>query len=387
MLWLFRFLKGYLYLSISGNCVENLLNAAARSRITFWDLRCKRCGVFGKISIKDYRRLRLIRKPRTAKIKIISRHGLPFKTVRLRKKIGFLAGAVIFFALLYFLSGFVWVIKSEGNSSVSEAEIISACKRLGVYEGVAKSKIKSKLFAQRLLIDEGRLAWCSFNVEGCVLTVDVTESTKTDELRLPSNIKAAESGVIKKIDVTSGNVLCRVGDYACKGDLLVSGVSGFGGSTVFSRAAGEITAETVHTVSAEGKFSTRQVCENGKVIKRSVLELFGLKIPLYLGKVRGKYNARVECHSLYLFGQRLPVRITVKEYSMLSLEEVDYSADELKQRLNREIDEKIKIIGAEEYECVGESCTADSEGITLQKTYKCTENIAAEEKIILDTKN
>lgn len=388
MLWIFRFIKGYLTVVITGDCTELLLNSAARNGITFWDLRCLRCGIEGKIGINDFKRLRKYRKIGLVKIKIKRRHGMPFYLVRCRKKAGFLAGTVIFFAILYFLSGFVWVIRSEGNVSVGETEILGGCKRLGVYEGIPKSKIKNKILAQKLLMSDERLAWCSFNLEGCVLTVDITESKKKQEKENPpSNLKASGAGVIKKIDVTSGNVMCKAGDFVETGTLLVSGISEDMNSTVFSRSSGVITAETTREFTFSGNFDELITVTEDKARKHSVLEFFGLKIPLYLGKVGGNNKENVTVHQMSLFGQRLPVRLTVKSFYRQQKKKADYTAEELEKKLQDRVDCALAEVSPQESEQIERTVTEIPNGLTLTAKFKCTENIAVEEKIIMDTKN
>ena len=49
---------------------------------------------------------------------------------------------------MVFLSNFVWIINVEGNVYLTNEQILDCCKKIGIYEGIAKSKINSKYDAQ-----------------------------------------------------------------------------------------------------------------------------------------------------------------------------------------------------------------------------------------------
>ena len=118
------------------------------------------------------------------------------------------------------MSGFVWNIEINGNKTVSETQILRECESLGIKIGVKKSKLNTKILAEKFLIDSDKFAWAAFNIEGCVLSVDITETKNNIDVNVPSNIKAIREGIITKIDVTAGNCIVKVGDKVSTGDVL-----------------------------------------------------------------------------------------------------------------------------------------------------------------------
>lgn len=389
MIWLWRFLQGYLTITFCGDKAEQLLNAAAKNRINFWNLRCKKDYIIGNISIKNFYKLRIAKRGIKCKVKIIEKKGLLFHTKKYINRTGFLIGLLSFFAILEILSNFVWIINIEGNKRISTEEILNSCKKIGITECMLKSKINNKYDAQRLLLEQKELAWGSFNLEGCILTVNISETEVSDkqESESPSNIKASFDGKISKIDVTAGNVMVKVGDTVSKGDLLVSGVVEKFSSTLFVHSKGTINALTTHTFSAEGKFVQQITKENGKTAKHTAIEFFHLKVPLYLGSVKEDYNCEKNIKNLKLFNKRIPVKIAEEKYYFTKVQEIKYDAATLEQKLYNDIKKQV-----EDYEFISAEET-DREiintemGMLMKITYNCEENIAVQDKILLNTEN
>ncbi|MCQ2441168.1 MAG: sporulation protein YqfD [Clostridia bacterium] len=389
MLWLFRFLRGYLFIEIKGEYFERILNLAAANRITIWNLRCEKNRITGCISINGFRKIRIIKRKTGVRIKILKKNGLPFIAVRYKNRIGFIAGAVIFFAVLKFMSSFIWTINAVGNVNISDNDVINACGKIGIHEGKLISKIDPQFDAQRLLLNTKGLSWASLNIEGCVLSVNVTEvQNSTDEKdTAPSNLKSKCDGIIEKIDVTSGNVVVKVGDTVASGDLLVSGIIESMDSTVFVRSVGTVTAQTEHTFSKTGKFSDTVNKKTGKTVKRSVIDLFGLKIPLYIGEVKGTYESKVKTHNAKLFNKKLPISITVKKYILTDEKEIKYNKDTLKNKLETEIKEEIESNKFSEYDITDINESETDGELTVTITLKAKENIEIEEKMLISTVN
>ena len=244
MLWLIRYIRGYIKIKISGEYKESFINKAMKHGVFLWRLCVLENEITAHINIKDFKYLLKIRRKVNAKIKIEEKHGLPFFMHRYRKRWGFILGAVIFICILQFLSLYIWSIEVEGNKLVKSNEILSDCQKIGVFEGMRKSKISPKNAAGRLLLLNDKLAWCAFNIEGSVITVNVTETKNMTNGKdnNPSNLIAKEDGIITKIDVNSGNTVVKVGDAVAKGDIIVSGIVESMNSTAFVHSSGSVEA-------------------------------------------------------------------------------------------------------------------------------------------------
>lgn len=389
MIWLWRFFAGYLTITFCGEKAEEILNAAAKNHIELWNLRCRKGEITGNISIKKFRRLRIAKRGIKCRIKIIKKTGFTFYINRYVNRAGFFVGIVLFFLLLELLSNFIWIINVEGNINISNSEILNSCKEIGIKECMPKRKINNKYDAQRLLLCKKELAWASLNVEGCVLTVNLSEAEITDKesRKLPSNLKASFEGEINKIDINSGNAVIKVGDTVSKGDLLVSGIVERLSSTIFVHSDGEIIASTTRVFSAQGDFSQKVKYEKGNIIKRNAIEIFNLKIPLFFGTVKGDHKVEKKVKNLKLFDKNIPLRIATERITQIAEKNVTYDEAALTEILYSDIQKQIQELNPIKFEEYNREVIPTDSGILLKITYKCEENIATQEKILLSTEN
>lgn len=385
MIWLFRYLKGYLYIEISGENAEQLLNIASKNRISLWNLRFSRGKIIGCISFSDFYKLRSYKRKLKIHIRIINKCGLPLKTVRFKKRMGLLVGAVIFLAILKFLSGFIWCVDVEGNNTVKSEEIHNVCAKIGVRVGAKIKDTDSSELSQRLLLNMPTLAWSSINVEGCRATVNVTEIKNVNEdISIPTNLKADADGEIIKISVTSGSVCVKVGDMVKKGDLLVSGVNQKNENGVFIHSSGTVTARTRKSYVTKGNFYQKLVTKNGEKSKKYVIELFSLKIPMYLGEVKKPYISSNKTRRLNLFGKSTPVSIIEKEFEYCNTKDIKYTEEKLIEILKKDNRKTIKKECGDYYVIIEENVITEGEGIKVETIVETVENIAVQETIIIN---
>lgn len=389
MIWFWRFVFGYVTIKIYGENAEQILNRAAANGISIWNLRYKNRCIYGNISAENFKKLRIVKRGIKCKISIIKKSGCVFKIKKYNKRMGFVIGIAISFAILFFLSNFVWIINVEGNGNIPTSEIISSCRKIGIYEGMRKSKINNKYDSQRFQLSQEGIAWCSLNLEGSVLTVNISESAVSDKenRQIPSNLKSDFDGIIKKIDITAGNATVKVGDIVSKGDLLVSGVVENHSSTLFVHSEGIIIAETKRTFSSEHRFTETEEVKTGKSINRYTLEFFGVKIPLYLGNIKCRHTYSSTVENLTLFKKKIPIKIAREKYLILKEQTVTYENSTLEKMLYADIENQVKsydFINATEVE---KEFRYTDNGILLNVVYNCEENIAIQDKILLNTEN
>ncbi len=389
MIWLWRFLTGYLTIKIQGEFAEQILNRAAANNINIWNLTYKNGCIYGNILAKNFYKLRKIRRGIKCKIKIIKKYGVNFYLKKYEKRIGFTVGIAIFAFLLFFLSNFIWIIRIEGNNTLTSQQIILSCKKIGIYEGILKTKINNKYDAQRLQLIQNGIAWCSINVEGCVLTVNISETVLSDreERQTPSNLKAIADGKIKRIDVTSGNISVKVGDTVSKGDLLVSGIVQNLSSTLFVHSNGKVIAETKRVFSVNGEFTQFIEQETGEIIKHRTLQIFNIKIPLYLGSVKKPFLYTTHIKNLTLFKKAIPIKIATEQYKITQKNKITYDEITLKNKLYDDIKKQVEDFNFINATQVNEEIIYTNKGILLKITYACEENIAIQDDILLSKEN
>lgn len=388
MLNLLRLLSGYLVVCFFGENSERMLNLCAKHSIKLWNLRFNKGKIIGNVRIKDFYLLRKIRPKKEVKIHIISRHGLVFKTYKYKKRIGFITGFIIFVLLLELLSSFIWSIKVEGNINIEDMEIISACDNIGIKVGTKIKDIDTLKSAQKLLINHKSLAWASLNIEGSKLTVNISEiKNPKEETELPSNLIADFDGEIRRIDVTSGNTLVKIGDTVRKGDVLVSGIIENQSSTCFVNSRGNIEAITKREFTVNGNYIEKKHIYNGKLQKRRVLELFSVKLPLYLGKENQRYKSEFKIKKAKFLSEELPITLYTKTLKFTDAKKIVFSENELLELLKKQLKNKIKKSNLDIIKTGEIKINYNSKGITLSQEVICSENIAIKQPILINSIN
>ncbi len=373
---------GEIEICISGENAEQFLNDTHKEKIPIKNLRCKNRSVIGQMRPADFKKLYHIRRKTGVKIKIISKRGLVFKLNKHSSRTGFIVGAVLFFVLLKTASLFVCGVEIHSNKPVNEAKIRSRLDGLGVKVGAFVKNIDSDITAQKLLLLSPELDWASVNKQGCVITVNLSraENTQKAKIKSPSDLVAKTDGVITKIDVTSGETVVNIGDKVKKGDILVSGISSVGEETVFLNSSGKIYAKTEKTIIESGNLTQVQY-KTEKIKKRSVLEVYGIKIPLYLGSIKKPYKTKTHKKTYSFLGKDLPVGKTQKVFYIKKKIKTMVSEDVLKQRLKDSAEKKIKDAKFTEYQITDESITQNKNTLTLKIKVSATENIAISENV------
>ena len=113
----FRWLGGYVRIRLRGYSPERFLNLCRARNIEVWQLESSGLAYEMDVSIRDFRKLKPLRKKARAHVEILERHGLPFFLYRNRSRKMFPAGILLCAVFLYVMSLFIWNIQIEGNNS------------------------------------------------------------------------------------------------------------------------------------------------------------------------------------------------------------------------------------------------------------------------------
>ena len=379
---LFRIISGYVCVTFSGDFCERILNLCAKNHITLWNIKRIDEKITANVTVKNFKKLKNIRGKSKVKIKINKKNGIPFITRKYKLRVGLCVGVIIFFSILIFLQSFVWQIYVTGNEEISENKIINACSKLGIGIGTPINKINTSKSKEELLLNVEGIAWGSLNIEGCRLTINISENkNEVAQKNIPSNLYAKTDGVIKKIDVKSGYPCVKVGDAVLKGDLLDSGVIELPNAQVteYVKSNAEIIATTEHKLTASTEKTNYELNETGIKSKKSVLEIFGLEIPLFLGEEKPPYRFNVYEYNFSLFGEKMPVYIKTKQFERLEYKKVFYDSEQAKELAVLKIENTLKNGNFLKYSLLSENLTEENDCITVERQYKCEENIVYEQ--------
>lgn len=381
-----RFVQGYVEFETRGEFPERLFNILSKNNITVFDLKRIDNKMCGKISIKDYFKIKQYHKKCSVVTRVKKRHGLPFVLKKNRNRIGFLVGFLLCLVVLKILSSMVWNVTVNGNVNISDTEIIEVCEELGIKEGVFKSTIDTRLMSTKIPMEIDGIAWCAVNIEGVRATIEITEERVAEqEEKLPCNLVAKSDGVIVGTEVYNGAIKVKIGDAVTAGDLLVSGIIDYtNGTSSFEHSSGKVYAKVQKELSYLATYIQTENLPNGKPTKKSVLSFFGLDVPLYLGSTDGIYTKEISKNRYEDNGMYIPITLTtakfqpIREYSF----EIDQKTAEQVAREQIEIMEK-ETLSESEILSKEESIEVKENGVRLTVKYTCRENIATEDLLLI----
>lgn len=382
----YRILFGYLRVRFDGDFKERILSLCAQNGITLWTTKLKDEKIESNISVREFKRLRNIARGKGIKAHIVKKRGVPFITNRYKRRYGILTGVIAFFLIIGLMSDYIWIIDVNGNNKITDKYILSACNSIGIKNGIRKDSIYPKIEREKLMLKLDGIAWASLNIEGSRLTVNVTETKEKDkETERFSNLKASADGVIKKLDIVSGTSVVKVGQAVMKGDLLVSGIIETVDGTRFVKSKGEIIALSQNEIVLKEDYKQKPLILTGKIKTKYVLEIFGLKIPLYLGCEKGLYESSKNQMKLKIFGTTVPVSIYKKSFSFQKEQPIKYGYDKLCQRLENKLEKKLR--NDEGARVIKKEFSENENGVTLKALIEREENIAVSDILLINAGN
>lgn len=380
-----RYLLGYVVISLSGEFPERLMNILSKNKISFWNIKRKQNKIFLSISVNDFKKLKKLKKGLKINIKIIKKVGLNFIIKRYFKRIGIPIGISIFLLILCGLSMFIWKVEVVGNEKVNTEEIILNAREIGVEIGALKSDINSQLFREKMLLKNNKLAWCSFNIEGSKITINVSEISKHND-DAPSNIVSNYDGIITNIMVESGYANFKKGDAVKKGDILVAGTSKLNLNNQFVKSKANIIASVREVITVKGEFSGEKKARSGKIKKEYILDFFTIKIRFPLGRINGDFEEESHIKKLLILGKEMPIFMICKTYYQMEKYNFVINREDLLSNLEKEMEKKLSEISGE-YEIITRNLEEKGNNLELKYEIKFSKNIGIEEKILFNTSN
>ena len=133
--------------------------------------------------------------------------------------VGILLGVFLGFIFNIFASNYIWQIKIYGTKELSSSEILSVLEKNGVKKGKLNLK-SSKAIEDILLNNYNRIAQVSVIKQGTAIIINLSEKLVCSEIEYQP-IKAKYNGIIKQINLITGTLNVKIGDYVNEGDILV----------------------------------------------------------------------------------------------------------------------------------------------------------------------
>lgn len=367
LLKIIRYAKGYIRIRITGYSTERFLNACSHRGIILWGLEPKGRAYEMNISIPGFRKLKPIIRKTGTKVSIVERFGLPFFLHKYRKRKMFFAGALLFAALIFLMSRYIWNIDIKGNLTYTDETLLKFLKTREVENGMRVSEVDCARIVKDIRKEYDDIIWVSASIQGTRLIIQVKENEDTipamDEAsenpdqEKPTDIVADRDCVITRIVPRNGIPMVSEGAEVKTGDVLVSG------QVPVMDDAGTVTAYQYHESDAD--IQGRTVIEYQDEMdlgyeekeyyydKKTHLPLekneYFLKLGRYtleFGNIRNQYRA----WEMYGYEKQLciaenfylPISYGKKTARPYESGEIKYSKKELQQRLSRKFQQYCK---------------------------------------------
>lgn len=220
-----KHMKGSVRIAVRGFSRERFLNLLASNGMTAWDIQNGTSELCLSLAADELRRIKPLLRKTGCRFRIISKTGLPFTVYKYRRRGAFAVGIAAFFILLIFMSQFIWLIEIDGNSSVSDAEMLDFFQSFGIYTGMNKHKLDVDLLKNAVTENFPQISWVSITQNGTKLLVKLSENVKNAEIldySEPCDIISTRECIVSDIIVQNGTPAVRPGDTVKKGDILIS---------------------------------------------------------------------------------------------------------------------------------------------------------------------
>ena len=375
---------------ITGGSPERFLNIASRRWLNVFNVNHKDGRTFAFGSAKEFPALCTVAEKTGTQLVIISQYGLTYRAERYRERWGFALGFVLFVAMLWFLSLFVWSVDVENLPQQYAVSVSDILYDEGIHVGVLGSSIDANVL--QLILEEKLPKFDMVKVSrmGCWARVQLSASVplrKHLEEYEPCDLIARESGQIVSFTASQGTIFVKEGDIVVPGDVLVSGVfDSLEESIVMVHAKGEVMALVDSTFSETVDYEQIITEPTGHIVNINRLMAFGLEIPLFGSLPKGNYRRTYEEYPLRLFGFEFPITIRREQWHELCYTEKQFTPEECTLQAEKELQRRID--KAEHIEIVSSERTVNetSTGVRVTRYVTFLKEISEEKPLLVEPK-
>ncbi|MDO4300176.1 MAG: sporulation protein YqfD [Clostridia bacterium] len=222
---LWKFIQGYVIISIKGYNIEKLINKAVQSEISIYSI--EKNGNTAKITIspKHFKSFTKLTRKYKCRTKIVNKNGIFRLLLFFRFNLLYFIGLMLSILLVYILTQRIWIIDISGNSQLDKHSILTSCSDDGLYVGCNKNTLDCKKVAENLKLKYKNISWINISLKGASVHIKLSEdklNTITAITNEPYNIVAAVDCQIASIITNKGTPQVKKNDIVKKGDVLIS---------------------------------------------------------------------------------------------------------------------------------------------------------------------
>lgn len=317
--WLF----GYFEAEIPRIFCEPFLNLCMRYGITYYslDLDEERKIFRVRVPVSERRRLLAACRAWQIRIKICNTRGLPHRIAALRGRWGLAVGMFLAVSLIILSGSVIWRIDIVGNETLPTDRVLEVLSENGIAVGARISEISAESAEQKIMISTPEISWISVSLHGTVARVEVREQLtdgRSEASNAPANLVSDFDAQIVELEIYSGFVGVKEGDFVRRGDLLVSGIYRTENApSRYTRASGRVIGKVRCTFEVHIPLNQTEKVPTGEKISQKTLIFFGKTIKLFTncGKIPPTCDI-ISCkYTLDPFSLgELPVCLLTREY-------------------------------------------------------------------------
>ncbi len=380
--WLTNYIKGYITILIEGLFPERFINLCTKNQINLWEIHRKdKSSVSANVGIGDFKKLKKISKSSKCRVHITKKYGLRFFIYHHRHRKGLLIGFAVFFVLLWGLTQFIWIIEITGNEKISNEEVLKYAEKGGLKTGMPANSLNSKDVRNYMMTNMDSIAFVTVNRVGTTVNIDIREKEEKREhfdKNTPSNIVAAQSGVIESVLVQSGTASVKKGDVVYCGQLLVSGAADNKYLGIkYSNSDAVIKARVWHEKTVDLPYFIEEKIYSGKTKTKNKIKIFDFSVNLFIKNKILFENYDILSYTNYISlgnGKVLPIGIETTEYTEYKIKKTRLTDAQTKERLFEEFNKQYK-----DSEIVSRTAKIKDKKMTV--TFECIEEIGREEEL------
>ncbi len=385
-----NYILGYLKIVVEGYYIERFINICTNKKILIWNLK-RENGVklYLNIGINDFKKISEVCRKTKCKVKIESKHGIPFLLQKYKKRKIFLLLLIIVAFCIYFSSNYVWNIEVIEENNQDLPNIMQDLQNAGLSVGTQKRKIDTKEIINSIRLNREDVAWMGIELKGTNAIVKVVKADEAPQIIDDTeycNIVADKDGIITKINAQNGTAIVNVGDVVKKGTILIAGVmEGKYTEPRYLHAIGEIEAKVWYTKTKKIYYKQTNYEQTGREENNYAIKINNFKINLPKGVSKFElYDTIEQEKKLKIFSNLyLPISIIKTTNKETTKVEQNYSYNEAlevgKKELEQEIENEIK--NKENILNKTVNTYKNSEYVEISMTYEVLENIGTNEKI------
>lgn len=357
---------------------EKLLNLLWIKRIKTYMVKKRDVAtLILKIDYLNYLEVKQCVENLDGRIYIIKSEGFIFLLGNMRKKLSLVIGGVLFLAIIYYLSTYIWAIEVNVQKNISPFEVRKQLSSIGVKPGVSKSSIDVKEIEKQLENISSEILWLRVRIEGSTLKIVVEEKINPPQQQeyKYGNLVATMDGEIKRIYTFAGRAKVKRGQVVNKGDVVIEGIDGSEGEEYILPPRGIVIANTFYEKAMKVQVKGSTLNRSGERDSDIYISVFGKKIYLKKCTKDFEYYDKIET-SGKIFNKVLYYEKLESEINLSEDDAVDIAINDLEKSLLNELARDAKIINK-----IVESEMEDKDNLLVNVVFVVEQNISSEDTI------